>query len=72
MARRNDMEIYLTENEGKPVVAEKFTRSSKNKYLTSVSKNVYIDKFGDLVKKIQQYIPQNYYNEVMNFNEEND
>ena len=57
MARRNDMEIYLTQNEGKPVVAEKFTRSSKNKYLTSVSKNVYINKFGDIVKKIQQYIP---------------
>ena len=39
--------MYLTHNEGKSAVAERFTRTLKNKmykYLTSVSKNVYVDK----------------------------
>ena len=43
---KNSIEMYSTHNEGKPVVAERFIRSLKNKiykYLTSKSINVYID-----------------------------
>ena len=38
---KNDIEMYSTHNEGKSVVAERFTRTIKNKickYMTSVSK----------------------------------
>ena len=48
----NDIEIYSTHNEGTSVVAERFFRPSKNKtykYMTSISKNVYIDKLVDIV-----------------------
>ena len=41
-----------THNEGKSVVAERFIRTLKSKiykYMTSISKNVYIDKLDDLV-----------------------
>ena len=47
MARKNDIEMYPTYNEGKSVVAERFIRTPKNtiyKYMTSVTKNVYNDK----------------------------
>ena len=50
---KNDMEIYLTHNERKSVVTERFLRKMKNKiykYLISISKDVYIDKLGDIVK----------------------
>ena len=50
----NDIKMYSTHNEGKSVVAERFIRILKNriyKYMTSVSKNVYIDKLDDIVKK---------------------
>ena len=43
---KNDIENYSAHNEGKSVVAERFIRTLKNeiyKYMTSVSKNVYID-----------------------------
>ena len=46
--------MYSTHNEGKSVVAERFIRTLKNKiykYMTSISKNVYIDKLDDTVKK---------------------
>ena len=49
-----DIEIYSTHNEGKSVVAERFIRTLKNKiykYMTSVSKNLYIDKLDDIVNK---------------------
>ena len=49
---KNDIEMYSTHNEGKSVVAERFIRKIKNKiykYMTSVSKNVYIDKLDDIV-----------------------
>ena len=39
--------MYSTHNEGKSVNAERFIRTLKNKiykYMTSVSKNVYINK----------------------------
>ena len=41
-----------TYNEGKSVIAERFIRTLKNricKYMTSVSKNMYIDKLDDIV-----------------------
>ena len=50
----NDIEMYSTQNEGKPVVAERFIRTLKNKiykYRTSLSKNVCIDKLDDIVDK---------------------
>ena len=48
----NDIEMYSTNNEGKSVIAERFIRTLKNKiykYMTSISKNVYIDKLDDIV-----------------------
>ena len=50
----NDFDMYSTNNKGKSVIAEKFIRTLKNKiykYMTSISKNVYIDKLDDVVKK---------------------
>ena len=44
--------MYSTHNADKSVVAERFIRTIKNKvykYMTSVSKNVYIDKLDDIV-----------------------
>ena len=46
--------MYSTNNEGKSVIAERFIRTLKNeiyKYMTAVSKNVYIDKLDDIVKE---------------------
>ena len=46
----NDIAMYSTNNEGKSVVAERFIKTLRNKnykYMTSVSKNVYIDKLDD-------------------------
>ena len=43
-----------THNEGKSVVAERFIRTLKSKiykYMTSISKNVYIDKLDDIVNE---------------------
>ena len=46
-----DIEMYLTHNEGKSVVAERFIRRIKiYKHMTSISKNVCIDKL-DIVRK---------------------
>ena len=50
----NDIEMYSIHNEGKSVVAERFIRTLKNKiykYMTSISKNVYIDKLDDIVNE---------------------
>ena len=50
----NDIEMYLAHNERKSVFAEKFIRNWKNKiykYMTSVSKKVYIQKLDDVVNK---------------------
>ena len=50
--RDNDIVMYSTHNEGKSVVAERFIRTLKGKiykYMTSISKNVYIDKLDDIV-----------------------
>ena len=46
--------MYSTHNEGKSVVAKRFIRTLKNKiykYMTSVSKNVYIDKLDAIVNE---------------------
>ena len=46
--------MYSTHNEGKSVVAERFIRtlkSKKYKYMTSISKNVYINKLDDIVNE---------------------
>ena len=46
--------MYSTHNEGKSVVAERFIRTLKDKiykYMTSISKNVYIDKLDDTLNK---------------------
>ena len=54
---KNAIEIYSTHKEGKSVVAERFIRTLKilkdiiYKYMTSISKNVYIDKLDDIVNK---------------------
>ena len=49
----NDIEMYSIHSEGKSVVAERFIRTLKTKiykYMTSISKNVYIDKL-DIVNE---------------------
>ena len=50
----NDIEMDSIHNEGKLVVAERFIRTLKNKiykYMTSMSKKVYIDKLDDIVNE---------------------
>ena len=49
-----NIEIYSTHNEGKSLVAERFIRTLKNKiykHITSILKNVYIDKLDNIVNK---------------------
>ena len=56
----SDIEMYLTHNGGKYVVAERFIRTLKTKtckYITSLSKNVSVDKLDD---KINEYNNTNY------------
>ena len=46
--------MYSIHNEGKSVVAERFMRTLKTKiykYMTSISKNVYIDELDDIVNE---------------------
>ena len=48
----NDIVMYSTHNEGKSAVAKRFIRTLKSKiykHMTSISKNVYIDKLDDIV-----------------------
>ena len=48
----NKIEMYLIHNEQKSVIAERFIGTLKTKiykYMTSISKNVYIDKLNDIV-----------------------
>ena len=50
----NNIEMHSTHSEGKSVVAERFIRTLKSrvyKYMTSLSKNVYIDKLDDIVNE---------------------
>ena len=46
--------MYSTNNEGKSVVAERFIKTLKSKiykYMTSISKNVHIDRLDDIVNE---------------------
>ena len=50
----NDIEMYSIYKEGKSVVAERFIRTLKTKiykYMTSISKNVYINRLDDIVNE---------------------
>ena len=49
---KNDVAMYSTHNEGKSVVAERFTRTLKKNYMymTSTWENAYINKSDDVVK----------------------
>ena len=51
---KNDTEMCSAHNEGKSVAAERFIKTIKNKidkYMTSISKNLYTDKLDDIVHK---------------------
>ena len=57
--QENDIAIYSTNNDEKSVVAERFIRTLKNKiykYMTSISKNVCIDKLDDIVNEYNNKI----------------
>ena len=46
--------MHSVHNEEKPIIAERLIRTLKNniyKYMTSISKNVYIDELDNIVKK---------------------
>ena len=50
----NGIEMYSTHNDEKGAVTVRFIRTLKNKtykYITSISKNAYIDKLDDVVTK---------------------
>ena len=52
--QNNDVEMYSMNNEGNSVVVERFIRTLKKKiykYMTLISKNVYINHLHDLVNK---------------------
>ena len=52
--QKNAIEMYSTHNEGKSAIAERFIRTLKNKiykYMTSISKHVYIGELNDIVNK---------------------
>ena len=52
--KNNDIEMYSIHNEGISVVPERFIRTLKTKiykYMTSISKHVYIDKLDDIVNE---------------------
>ena len=51
---KNTMEMYSTHSERKIVVVERFIRNLKNriyKYMTSILKNVYVDKLNNRFRK---------------------
>ena len=50
----NNIEMYLADNEGKSVVAERFIRTLMNKiykHVTSISQNLDIDKLADIINE---------------------
>ena len=58
--RDNDIEMYSINNEGKYIVAERFIKTLKTKtykYMTSVSRNLNINKLDDLANEYKKYIP---------------
>ena len=51
---KNATKMYLTHREGRSGVAERFITTLKNKvykYMTSISKNIYVDKLDDTLHK---------------------
>ena len=47
--------MYSTNNKGESVIAERFIKTLKkkiNKYIASISENVYTDKLDDIVNKL--------------------
>ena len=49
-----DIEMHSTNNEGKSVIAKRFIKTLKTeiyKYMTSTSKNLYINKLDDIINK---------------------
>ena len=51
---KNDIEMYSTHNEEKSVIAEGFIRALKSriyKYMTSISKDMYINKLDNIVNE---------------------
>ena len=60
MARKNVIEMYSVHNEGRSVVAERFIKTLKIKIykcMTSISKNLYIDKLDDIIIKYNHTYP---------------
>ena len=56
--RNNNIVMYSTHNEGKSVVAERFIKTLKGKiykYMTSISKSVYIDNVDKLDDIVDEY-----------------
>ena len=49
LLEKSEIEMYSAHNEEKSVVAERFIRNLK--YMTTISKNAYIDKLDDIVNK---------------------
>ena len=60
--KMNNVEMYLTYNEAKSVIAERFIRTLKNKvfkHMAAISKNVYFDVFDEMLMNIiTQFIEQ--------------
>ena len=57
--KNNDIEMYLTNNERKSVVAERFIKTLKNKiykYKTITNKNIYFNVLDDIVKDFNDTI----------------
>ena len=48
--------MYSTHNEGKSVVIERTLRTKIYKYMTSISKNVYIDQLDNIVNQYNKLI----------------
>ena len=57
--KENDIEMYLTFNEGKSVAAERFIKTLENKiykHMTIIDKNVYFNVLDDIVKNYNNSI----------------
>ena len=57
---KNVIEMYSVHNEGRSVVAERFIKTLKLKIykcITSISKNLYIDKLDDIIIKYNHTYP---------------
>ena len=55
--KENDIGMYSTFNEGKSVVAERFTKKNKiYKHMTYIGKNVYFDVLDNIVRKYNNIV----------------